>query len=92
MATRFQVLEDGKPCSYHRYPEGSEGRKLFQENGWEEYQFDTFQEAVNHLNIWLGWMGPLADEYLPDTDYIAYDTRFRIETIENGNNCSPCII
>lgn len=78
---RFEVLENGLPCSHERYPEGSLLRKGMEVHGWTEYRFATFEEACDHLNHWRGWTGPLEEKYLPDVPYEFYGTVFMIRTL-----------
>lgn len=79
----YEVLEDNKPCSCKRYPPGSIEREAMAKNGWVHHEFDNFEDACNHLDKWLGGLGPLSDSYLPDVDYYLYEIPFRIRTI-NG--------
>lgn len=44
----FAVYEDGKPCS----PEGFKWAKA--SNGWGQYKFETFEQALNYAKSWLG--------------------------------------
>lgn len=78
--TRYAVFENGKPCT--RETLNASGKMSFTSaHGWDNNEFDTFVEAQEYANKWLGeCFGGIAFEPNVPVDY-GYGNTMEIRTI-----------
>jgi hypothetical protein len=73
----FGVYDNGKPASVVGFP-------VLRGCGWDNHQFQTFEEAEKYAQNWLGQYSGMTLEVNKPVDYDGYGTMIEIREESNG--------